>query len=66
MTISLTSDDQTFEQILKQLNRSVEVIKVVDLTNMAIHMEELMFIRIHSCSRQDMTKLAYIRDIFNA
>ena len=33
MTISLTSDDKTFEQIKKQLNRSVEVIKVVDYTD---------------------------------
>ena len=40
MTISLTSDDKTFEQIKKQLNRSVEVIKVVDFTDMAIHMKE--------------------------
>ena len=66
MTISLTSDDQTYEQILKQLNRSVEVIKVVDLTDMAIHMKELMFIRIQNCSEQDIAKLAYIREIFNA
>lgn len=29
MTISVTSDDITFEQIKKQLNRSVEVIKVI-------------------------------------
>ena len=33
MTISLTSDDKTFEQIKKQLNRSVEVIKVIDFTD---------------------------------
>lgn len=65
MTISLTSDDQTFEQIVKQLNRSIEVIKIVDFTDMAIHMKELMFIRIHSCSEQDMKILTYIRDIFN-
>ena len=31
MTISLTSDDKTFEQIKKQINRSVEVIKLVDI-----------------------------------
>lgn len=66
MTISLTSDDQTFEQIKKQLNRSVEVIKVVDFTEMAIHMRELMYIKIHSCSEQDMTKLVYMRDVFHA
>lgn len=65
MTICLTSDDQTFEQIKKQLNRSVEVIKVVDLTDMAIHMKELMFARVHSCSEQDIKKVAYIQNIFN-
>ena len=31
MTICVTSDDITFEQIKKQLNRMVEVIKVIDL-----------------------------------
>ena len=30
MTIELTCDDLTYEQIIKQLNRSVEVIKVID------------------------------------
>ena len=33
MTICVTSDDITFEQIKKQLNRMVEVIKVIDLTD---------------------------------
>ena len=31
MTICVTSDDITFEQIKKQLNSMVEVIKVIDL-----------------------------------
>ena len=31
MTISVTSDDATFEQIKKQLNRCVEVIKLNDI-----------------------------------
>lgn len=66
MTISLTSDDRTFEQIKKQLNRSIEVIKVVDFTDTAIHMKELMFVRIRSCSEQDMVKLDHMRDIFQA
>lgn len=66
MTICLTSDDQTFEQIKKQLNRSVEVIKVVDFTDTAIHMKELMFVKVHSCSEQDMVRIAHIREIFNA
>lgn len=66
MTISLTSDDQTFEQIKKQLNRSVEVIKVIDFTDTAIHMKELMFVRVNNCSNEDIVKPTYMRDVFSA
>lgn len=37
MTISMVGDDKTFEQVKKQLNRSVEVIKVLDFTDLPIH-----------------------------
>ena len=47
MTISLTSDDGTFEQIKKQLSRSAWVIKVVDYTDIPIHMKEILFIRVN-------------------
>lgn len=65
ITIGLTSDDQTFEQVKKQLNRSVEVIKVVDFTDTAIHMKELMFIKISSCSKQDMNTVFRISEVFD-
>ncbi|MBD5087625.1 MAG: acetolactate synthase small subunit [Clostridiales bacterium] len=64
MTISLTSDDRTFEQIKKQLNRSVEVIKVVDYTDIPIHMKELMFIKIGSCSEKDKAEIFRIAQVF--
>ena len=66
ITISLTSDDRTFEQIKKQLNRSVEVIKVVDYTDIAIHMKELMFVKISGCSEKDIEEIFRISQIFNA
>ena len=44
MTICVSSDDITFEQIKKQLNRMVEVIKVMDLTDTATHMKEILYI----------------------
>ena len=44
MTIGVISDDATFEQIKKQLNRCVEVIKVIDFTNIPIHRDELLYI----------------------
>ena len=44
MTIGTVSDDETFEQIKKQLNRMVEVIKVIDFTNMFVRMKEILYI----------------------
>ena len=46
MTICVTSDDITFEQIKKQLNRMVEVIKVIDLTDVPLHMKEILFAKV--------------------
>lgn len=66
MTISLTSDDRTFEQVKKQLNRSVEVIKVVDYTDVAIHRKELMFVRVSGCSEKDVEEIFRISQIFSA
>ena len=48
MTICVTSDDVTFEQIKKQLNCMVEVIKVIDLTHVPIHMKEILFAKVKS------------------
>lgn len=64
MTISLTSDDQTFEQIKKQLNRSIEVIKVMDYTDIAIWEKELVYIKINRCEEADKTELFRIADVF--
>ena len=44
MTISLYGDDKTFEQIKKQLNRCIEVIKVVDYSDIFIHSKEILYI----------------------
>ncbi|WP_297421050.1 acetolactate synthase small subunit [Clostridium sp.] len=56
MTISLTSDDRTFEQVKKQLNRCVEVIKVVDYTDIPIHRKELLFVKVSNCSENDKSE----------
>lgn len=64
MTISLTSDDKTFEQVKKQLNRCVEVIKVINFTDVATHSKELMFVKINHCSDNDIDELFRISQIF--
>ena len=42
MTICIDADEKTFEQVKKQLNRSVEVIKVIDYTDTSIRTEKQM------------------------
>lgn len=65
MTISSTCDDVTFEQIKKQLNRMVEVIKVMDLTDVPIHMKELMFAKVKKCSDADKAEVFRVAEVFN-
>ena len=66
MTIGLTSDDRTFEQIKKQLGRSVEVIKVVDYTDRSIHRKEILFVRVNHRSDADIEELFRISKVFGA
>lgn len=66
ITIGLNSDDITFEQIKKQLNRCVEVIKVIDLTNIPTHMKELLFVKIKNCSKEDKFEIFQIANVFKA
>lgn len=64
MTICVTSDDITFEQIKKQLNRMVEVIKVIDLTNLPIHMKEILFAKVKKCSIEEKAEVFQIAQVF--
>lgn len=65
MTISLTSDDKTFEQVKKQLNRCVEVIKVIDLTDKNVHNKELVFFKIINCNDIEINELFKFAQIFS-
>ena len=65
MTIGCMADDQTFEQILKRLNGMVEVIKVIDFTDVARHTKEILFVRINNCDEQDKTELFRIEKVFD-
>ena len=65
MTIDLTCDDLTYEQIIKQLNRSVEVIKVIDFTDMPITKKELLFIKVNNCKEADKQEIFRIAQTFD-
>lgn len=66
MTISSSCNDITFEQIKKQLNRMVEVIKVIDLTDTPVHMKELMYAKVKHLSdweKEDIFRTAQVFSI---
>ena len=65
MTICVTSDDITFEQIKKQLNKMVEVIKVIDLTDVPLHMKEILFAKVTKLNSAQITEVFQIAQVFN-
>ena len=63
MTIVTTGSDDVIEQITKHLNRLIEVVKVVDLTEASFTERELMLIKVRAVGkeREEMKRMA---DIF--
>ena len=64
MTIATVSDDETFEQIKKQLNRMVEVIKVIDFTDIFVRMKEILYIKVRKCTLDQKVELHQIAETF--
>ena len=65
MTICLTSDDALFEQIKKQLNRNVNVIKVLDLTDQSLIEKELAYYKISNIGADITDKILRVVKDFN-
>ena len=63
MTVVTAGSDDVIEQITKQLNRLIDVVKVVDLTESAYIERELMLIKVRATGkeREEMKRMA---DIF--
>ena len=62
MTIQTTGSDDVIEQITKHLNRLIEVVKVVDLTEGAYTERELMMVKVRAVGkeREEMMRMAEI------
>ena len=62
MTIVTTGSDEVIEQITKHLNRLIEVVKVVDLTEAPFTERELMLITVRAVGqeREEMKRMAEI------
>ncbi len=63
MTIVSTGSDDVIEQITKQLNKLVDVVKVVDLSEAAHIERELMLVKVRA-SGKDREEMKRIADIF--
>jgi acetolactate synthase-1/3 small subunit len=65
MTIVVTGEEDILEQIVKQLNKLIDVIKVIDFINEPIFERELLLIRV-DVSRSHRHEILDICDIFGA
>jgi len=65
MTMVVPGDDQIIEQVIKQLRKLIDVIKVVDLTNQDTVERELVLIKVNA-KRADRAEIMRIVDIFRA
>jgi len=65
MTIVVEGDDQTLEQITKQLYKQIDVLKVFDLPAEEAVERELALIKVHANERT-RTEITQIVDIFKA
>ena len=66
MTIATVSDDETFEQIKKQLNRMIEVIKVIDFTDIFVRMKEIFYVKVFNCTPAAKVEVFQIAETFKA
>ena len=63
MTIVTTGSDDVIEQITKQLNKLIEIVKVVDLSEGDYIERELMLVKVRA-SGKDREEMKRIADIF--
>ena len=65
MTVITRGDDQVIEQIIKQLNKLIDVVKVVDLTFDSFVERELVLVKVHSTT-ETRSEIMQIGEIFRA
>ena len=65
MTIVVTGDEEILEQIVKQLNKLLDVIKVIDFIDRAVIERELLLLRIDT-TKANRHEILDLCDIFGA
>lgn len=64
ITIATVGDDKVLEQIVKQVNKLVDVIKITDLTDRPHVERELLLIKVLAMTDKARTEVKRITDIF--
>ncbi|MFH1854466.1 MAG: acetolactate synthase small subunit [Candidatus Omnitrophota bacterium] len=65
MTIVVDGDEKTLEQVKKQLNRLIDIIKVIDLTDEDFVDRELVLVKA-KISNKNRPEILHIADTFHA
>jgi len=66
MTITVIGDERTVEQVVKQMNKLVDVIKVSRLNPASIVLRELALIKVHALDTKARSDIINYADIFRA
>ena len=64
LTLVTRGSEQIIEQILKQLNKLIEVVKVTDLSDFQHIEREMMLIKIEAKQAESITVIKQIADVF--
>ncbi len=64
MTIATKGDDKVLEQIVKQVNKLIDVIKITDITDRKHIERELLLVKVAALNDKSRTEVARITDIF--
>ncbi|NQY63657.1 MAG: acetolactate synthase small subunit [Alteromonadaceae bacterium] len=64
ITIATKGDDKVLEQIVKQVNKLIDVIKITDLTDRNHIERELLLIKVLAMNEKSRTEVKRITDIF--
>ena len=64
ITIATIGDDKVLEQIVKQVNKLVDVIKITDLTERPHVERELLLIKVLAMTDKSRTEVKRVTDIF--
>lgn len=66
MTIVSIGDDRIIEQITKQLNKLVDVVKLQDFTEGNFIEREMMFVKVRAAGESQRSEVKRLSDIFRA